>query len=274
MISVPWLHLLSPDLPSRLGYIRHALFDFDGTLSVLREGWEQVMAPLMVEQICGQKLPTPEIQAEVQAYIDRSTGILTIEQMRWLEDEVDRYGLNQDHRTPAQYKTLYLDRLMQTVQQRITSVRRGESNPDEMMVSGSRLFLAGLQQRGVVLYLASGSDHAGVLDEAGVLGILDFFNGGIYGALDDSDVNDKGRIIGRILAEHHLGGESLLVVGDGPVELRQAKAAGALALGVASDEIRRIGWNEQKIRRLQAAGADALIPDFSHAAELAGFFVF
>ena len=28
---------------------RHVLFDFDGTLSLIREGWPEVMVPLMVE---------------------------------------------------------------------------------------------------------------------------------------------------------------------------------------------------------------------------------
>lgn len=35
-----WLRVLNPEVTARLGHIRHAPFDFDGTLSVLREGWE------------------------------------------------------------------------------------------------------------------------------------------------------------------------------------------------------------------------------------------
>ena len=31
------------------GHIRHALFDFDGTVSLIREGWQQVMTSMMVE---------------------------------------------------------------------------------------------------------------------------------------------------------------------------------------------------------------------------------
>ena len=30
------------------GHVRHALFDFDGTLSLIREGWQGVMIPMMV----------------------------------------------------------------------------------------------------------------------------------------------------------------------------------------------------------------------------------
>ena len=35
------------------------------------------------------------------------------------------------------------------------------------------------------------------------------------------------------------------------------------ALGVASDERKRYGMNERKRRRLEAAGADAIIGDFT-----------
>ena len=30
---------------------RHILFDFDGTLSLIREGWPEVMIPLMVDKL-------------------------------------------------------------------------------------------------------------------------------------------------------------------------------------------------------------------------------
>ena len=78
------MKLLDPGLPDRLGRIRHVLFDFDGTLSVLREGWEGVMVPMMLEMISPEGARLGEIEPEVCAYVDRSTGILTIRQMEWL----------------------------------------------------------------------------------------------------------------------------------------------------------------------------------------------
>jgi phosphoglycolate phosphatase-like HAD superfamily hydrolase len=101
-----------------------------------------------------------------------------------------------------------------------------------------------------------------------VLGLTDFFAGRIYGALDEREAHSKERIIQRILDEHHLFGDELLVVGDGPVEIRAARGRGAIALGVASNEVTRSGWNEHKIVRLSKASADLLIPDFSHSNEL------
>ncbi len=38
-----WLEVVNPTV--RVGHVRHALFDFDGTISVIRRGWEQVMIP-------------------------------------------------------------------------------------------------------------------------------------------------------------------------------------------------------------------------------------
>ena len=61
--ALPWLEVINPSV--RLGRVRHALFDFDGTISVIRCGWEGVMIPLMVEMICGDHARTPEIKAAV-----------------------------------------------------------------------------------------------------------------------------------------------------------------------------------------------------------------
>ncbi len=255
-----------------LGHVRHALFDFDGTISTIRQGWEGIMRPLMVEMICEGAEVSAErraaIEAEVAEYVDRSTGILTIRQMEWLEEAVRRHGLARRPRTAREYKAIYNERLLHPVRERLGRLARGEIGPDDLMIAGARRFLEALAERGVTLYLASGSDHIYVVEEAGALGIAPLFAGGIYGALDETEAHDKARIIQRILDEHGLRGAELLVVGDGPVEMHEAKARGALALGVASDEVRRHGWNERKRQRLIKAGADLLIPDFIQADKL------
>jgi phosphoglycolate phosphatase-like HAD superfamily hydrolase len=140
--------------------------------------------------------------------------------------------------------------------------------PDDLMILGSRSFLKSLRGKDVVLYLASGTDHEYVLREAKALKIDDLFNGGIYGALDFSESHDKGKIIQRILEKHGLKGNELLVVGDGPVEIRSAKDKNAIALGVASDEIKRHGLNSRKRKRLVNAGADIIISDFGNSKPL------
>jgi phosphoglycolate phosphatase-like HAD superfamily hydrolase len=103
--------------------------------------------------------------------------------------------------------------------------------------------------------------------------VAGFFDGGIYGALDEIEAHSKERIIQRILDDQKLSGESLLVVGDGSVELREAHAHQALALGVASDEVARQGWNTHKVTRLANAMADLLVADFREASQLIALFL-
>lgn len=266
-----WLRVLRPQVRERLGRLRHALFDFDGTLSALRQGWEDIMAPLMVDAICAGKPASVEIEDEVRAYIDRSTGILTIKQMEWLAEAVRRCGLNPEPLSAAEYKALYRRRVLDVVERRARRIANEPEAVDEMVIGGTRVFLEGLAQRGVTLYMASGSDHQDILAEAEILGLRRWFDGRIYGALDESEAHDKQLVIQRILKENHLSGDELLVVGDGPVEMRVAAACGAIALGVASDEIACRGWNERKVQRLEQAGADLLTPDFLHANEFLAF---
>lgn len=263
-----WLRVLDPGVLARLGRIRHVLFDFDGTLSVLRQGWEEVMIPLMVESICGLPQANPQIEQEVREYVDRSTGILTIHQMQWLAEAVQRHGLAGPARTAGEYKALYLKRLMINVRQRVDRLLAGQGLPADQMVAGSMEILSGLVERGARLYLASGTDHSDVVHEAEALGLLSCFEGGVYGALDDNEDHAKERVIQRILDENRLAGDELLVIGDGPVEIREGAQHRALTLGAATDEVTRMGWNPRKIERLTAAGAALLVPDFTHADEL------
>ena len=267
-----WLLVLRPKVKDRLGNIRHALFDFDGTISVMREGWEGVMFPVMIESISGGIQMPPAIEKEVREYIDRSTGILTIHQMEWLADAVRRYGFVSHPLSPREYKAVYLNRLMVRVNERIALVKKGKVKSIDMMMGGALQFVQGLQEAGVTLYLASGTDHQDMANEAEVLGIKPYFMGGVYGALDKSEVNGKERVIQKILDDHHLSGSELLVVGDGPVEIQEAKVRGAITLGVASNEIKRSGWNQHKITRLANAGVDLMTADFEHYQELIELF--
>ncbi len=60
----------------------------------------------------------------------------------------------------------------------------------------------------------------------------------------------------------------IIVFGDGPVEMREARSRGVLAVGILSDEVRRKGENLAKRHRLVLGGASVLISDFSASKEL------
>ena len=107
-----------------------------------------------------------------------------------------------------------------------------------------------------------------MINEATILGVADFFDGGIYGALDRYEDFSKAKVIQEIIKDHQLSGEELLGFGDGYVEIENVKAVGGYAVGVASNELTREGINEWKRSRLTRAGADMIIPDYRELQEL------
>lgn len=253
------------------GQIKHAVFDADGTVSTLRQGWEQVMGPVMIEAVLGEQYRTAEtllyekVRRRVLEYIDQSTGIQTILQMEALVEMVREFGI-----VPADkvldkfgYKDLYNRALMEVVNERIARLERGQLDVGDFTVKGAVGFLDALRNRGVTLYLASGTDRDDVVREAHALGYAEFFEGGIYGAVGDVAKYSKRMVIDRIMTENHLCGAELVVVGDGPVEMRECRKRGGIAVGVASDEVRRYGLNPEKRTRLIKAGAQVIVPDFS-----------
>jgi len=252
----------------RRGAIASALFDFDGTISLIREGWQQVMVPMMVELLlqAPEHESEEEIRAVVVEYVDRLTGKQTIYQMIQLCEELKKRGATPLE--PLAYKRMYHDRLWQRIEGRVAGLKAGRIAPDDLMVPGARDLLVSLREAGVSLYLASGTDLAYVQDEASALGVAEWFDGGIYGALDRWESFSKAMVIEQILREHRLQGEHLAVFGDGYVEIENARRVGGIAVGVASDEVRREGVDEWKRSRLLQAGADLIVPEFREHARL------
>jgi phosphoglycolate phosphatase-like HAD superfamily hydrolase len=262
------MEIIHPDIVR--GRIRHALFDFDGTISLIREGWQNVMIPMMVELL----LETPEheseaeIHAVVKDFVTRLTGKQTIYQMIQLDEEiVRRGGAAQD---PLVYKRMYLDRLWTRIEDRVADLKAGQIDPEAMMVPGARAMLEALRVRDITCYLASGTDHPYVLDEAAALGISGYF-ADIYGARDDYKRFSKKLLIEQIIREHGLSGPEFSAFGDGFVEIEDAKAVGGLAVGVASNEAERKGIDAWKRQRLIEAGADIIVPDFRKSAALIAY---
>ena len=258
--------------PKERGRLKHGLFDFDGTVSLLREGWQQVMKPVMLESILGDQESTPEIEAAVEDYIEDSTGINTILQMEHLVKMVKDYGFVPDTRIQdAQgYKSIYNERLMTSVRQRIAKVAERELSVDQVTVRGSVHFVRRMHERGLAMYIFSGTDEADVKNESSLVGVARYFNE-IRGALRTYAEQNKEQIIKDLIARHDLHGAEVLVVGDGPVEIRHGSEHGCINVGVCSDEVRGHGWNEDKRERLIKAGADILIPDFGEADQLEAY---
>jgi phosphoglycolate phosphatase-like HAD superfamily hydrolase len=249
--------------------ISHVLFDFDGTLSLIREGWPDVMVPMFAEML-------PPVSGETDQQrrllclddIMRLNGKQTIYQMIQLAERIrERGGTPKD---PLWYKHEYLRRLDERIRLRIEAIRNGTRQRDHFLVHGARALLESLRDRGLALYLASGTDETFVKQEADLLDVTRYFGDHIYGALDDYKSFSKKMVIERILRENQIAGAHLLAFGDGFVEIQNTKEAGGLAVAVASDEAHNGSGrvDEWKRERLLGVGADIVIPDYRDAAPL------
>lgn len=238
------------------------LFDFDGTLSLIRTGWMDVMIPMMIAVL--KELGTGESETQlrdvIEGFVWRLTGMETIYQMIALADEVrSRGGVPLD---PLRYKQRYLELLDGVIHGRLEALRTGACPPDQYLVPGARPLLESLKARGLSLYLASGTDEIFVNEEVRLLDIARYFDGGIYGALDDYKSFSKRILIQRILEQPEVRGNHLLGFGDGYVEIEEVRKVGGVTVGVATDEPECLAPDEWKRGRLIGVGADYVIPNF------------
>ncbi len=260
------IEVINPD--ATRGRVRFALFDFDGTLSLVREGWQGVMIPFFVQELlqCSGSESAMDVESAVREFVEKLTGKQTIYQCFRLIEEIEKRGGTA--RTALEYKHEYLRRLGDRIRHRVDGLRRGEIPADSLLVPGSRTFLSQLESGGIRMYLASGTDLVYVRAEAEALGVARFFGEYIYGALDRYQDFSKQMIIEQILAKNNLHGPELMLIGDGYVEIENGKDAGGLGIGVASDEANPGQIDCWKRNRLIEAGADVIIPDYSDGTEL------
>lgn len=325
--SEPYIEVLDRRRPQR---IRYAVFDHDGTISTVRQGWEPVMLETMVSAILGREYSLDaageggsgltgsggagvgqtgsgtagggtagggtagrreavdsgiyrRVEEACRSFIESTTGVQTLVQMEGLRGLVERFGIAESVRSAAEYKAMYNAALMRFVNGRLDALENGRLSNAELTICGAVDFLRYLAGLGVRLYLASGTDVDDVRREAAALGYADLFGDRIYGAtgdiesepkrlalqaiLQDIAARDEGEAAaegcgaGRANAAGTAAGE-IVTFGDGPVEMRETRKRGGFCVGIASDEVRRFGWNEAKRSRLVLAGAHILIPDF------------
>ena len=247
---------------------RVALFDFDGTISLIRSGWVGVMVPMMLEILLDLK--TGETEAELRAIVEdfvwRLTGKETIYQMMEFAGHVQRRGGSA--LDPLQYKKMYLDRLWLRICGRIEELQKGHASPEQYMVPGARALLESLKARGLKMYLASGTDEIYMKEEARLLDVAKYFDGGVYGAQDDYTSFSKKILIQRILSTTDVQGAQILGFGDGYVEIEEVKQVGGVTVGVATTEPECKIVDDWKRQRLIGVGADYIVPNYLCHSEL------
>jgi phosphoglycolate phosphatase len=241
-----------------------ALFDFDGTISTIRSGWIDVMTPMMIEILLDLKTGEKEsdLLQMIHEMIWKTTGKETIYQMMDFADHVaKRGGTPLD---PREYKKMYLDRLWVKIVGRIEDLKQEKVAPEHYMVPGARELLQRLKDRGLKLYLASGTDEIYMREEARLLGVTPFFDGGVYGAQEDYKSFSKKILIQRIISNTDVRGDEIVGFGDGYVEIEEVKLVGGTAVGVATKEPECAEVDDWKRQRLIGVGADYIVPNFLH----------
>jgi phosphoglycolate phosphatase-like HAD superfamily hydrolase len=239
------------------------VFDFDGTLSLVRGHWQGLMVPMMVQTLAAADphASPDELTEVVEQFVTALTGKPTMHQILALVEEVRQRGGQPPD--PQQYLADYLAQLAQRTQRRLAALACGQMRPDDLLVPGARPLLQALADRGWLLAVASGTEQGDVRREAAALGIDHFFGPRIWGPVQDDPAFSKQEAIQRLMHEHGLGPDDVAVVGDGPAEILAGRALGLLTVGVASDEQRPCGGiHPRKREHLLAAGADVIVPDF------------
>jgi phosphoglycolate phosphatase-like HAD superfamily hydrolase len=255
------IEIINPQRPRNASGIRCAVFDFDGTLSLLRAGWFDLMHAQMVDAL--MQTPNHESAEQIRAFVSNliysTSGQQTIYQMIRLAEEIAKRGGTP--KSAEEYKQDFLNRLLARVYERVVSIDAGIVAPETWMVPGAKSIVQELHARGVTCYIASGTDDAFVKSEAATLGLSPYL-AGIFGAQSDRRNHSKRAIIGRIAEQHNLYAGELATFGDGAPEMIDSKSFGGIAIGVATNESTSEGVNGHKREVLIQAGADIIVPDF------------
>lgn len=248
----------------RRGPFRVAVFDFDGTVSLVREGWAKVMADMGVELLADSS------QADrLELEMLKLSGKPSIFQMRKLAEEAAAAG------KPAPHP----DELLQEFNRRLTAItadrkRRladGTDPPAAWAVPGTHEALTSLRDREVLLVLASGTPIEFVREEAELLNLTRFFGDRFYAPDGHSPHFNKRDVIEGLIHELGVPGERVIGFGDGYAETVEIKRAGGVAVGVASQVAGDPGVNSLKRGMLIELGADVIVPHYEPAGELAAW---
>lgn len=236
------------------------LFDFDGTLSLIRSGWMDIMLQMIMETV-GPLHPDQAAQHEIaEEYVARLTGQDTWFQMEAFAQHVKRLGGTP--KTADEYKTEFLNRLQAVRQSRLHELETGARSRESLLVPGTFRILDQLQDRGLELYISSGTDHKAVVLEAELLGLTPYFGANILGAGEGGST--KAGLLKR-LVDRGTSPERIVFFGDGAVEIAATRAIGGVAVGMATDEPECRQVHPKKRIWLIQAGADFIAPNYLDA---------
>ena len=235
-----------------------AAVDFDGTMSLIRIGWQQVMHGVMKAALQDYHPNPAHIDTDIRTYIAHSTGQPSIIQMAWVDEQVMLYG--GPHHGAQFYLDQFSNAMKSQIDTRVASIT-DDTSADAFMLQGARQLLQTLAQHDIRIALVSGTEHHHLVRESAALRIDTFFDAGIYGPGAHAPGFTKHDAIAQLVERYNVASGALISIGDGPVEIKAGKALNGYALAVASDE-HGGGLDADKRQHLLDAGADAVVAHF------------
>lgn len=254
--------------------ITTVLFDFDGTLSLERDGWPNLMVAANASALA-QAVPAispAEAVAWVIADIESTIGIPTYMQMKRLCAEIERRGGKAA--SPSRYKEIYGIALAAMVASVHRDFESGRLQRENLLVPGALRMLELLAQWNLPggMHLASGTDIAAILASVRLLGLEPFFAGHILaaGSGDNPEQCAKQAVVEKLVSQARLKPGELLCFGDGVPEIARTNEAGGITVGLLTPDRSHYEAQghftvAQKRRRLMEAGVHILVPDFTDA---------
>lgn len=250
---------------------QYAVFDWDGTVSRLREGWQNLMLGIFMGVLCQAKLKKDDMKStmeECMESIDDLTGKPTYSQMVDLANRAAALGATP--RYALDYKKAYTTMLDRQVLNRLELLHEGKAEVDDFLVPGSREFLRLLYHKGVEIFVATGSDETPVIHELEELGIMQYCTA-VKGCHDKKAGEDpKYKVIKDLIEETKARKGEIFTCGDGFVEVGLG-AENGLAIGVNTKDDNYFKMNQNKFEKLIKAGADVMVNNFLEYETLANF---
>ena len=125
--------------PGQKGNFRYAVLDFDGTISLIREGWQKIMVPYFIDELSkapgAKEMSAEDISYKVRDFVTVLTGKQTIYQCIRLAEEITALGGTPED--PQVYKDEYQRRLLVHIDERLKGLEDGSIDPETLTVPGS-----------------------------------------------------------------------------------------------------------------------------------------
>lgn len=245
--------------------LKAAVFDYDGTISLIVEGWQNLLLEIFKGHLRNCPKGDKVSEDRLREIIDLNTGKQTIAQSYSLAEEIVKHGGTP--LSPQKYLDEYMQRLDNMTTPRLQEVKSGKER-ERYLVPGIQEFLSMLRRHGLTMFVVSGSPESTVQEGIELFGLAKYFNGGVFGTHPDREDFTKAAVIDGFLKKHGLRGEELVGFGDGHVETFDVHSVGGLAVGIAFNETEGRGIDKNRRSRLIAAGADWIIPCYDNVEQI------